>query len=290
MGISIRKLNAGVAIGAASLAQVPGVALADSETTSMTLEGGASLGEFTREKVGAPEGEIDRDMGLYGSVETVRSISPGWDWSVGATGMNFAPTTETNEVENSGSYPSAINASNEFDARFVNFDIGRNMQMSGVDLRFAAGVEAISTSENKGLSLVDSDQYVDITRSRDFIGLGPRISGDASMALGDGSPFSLYGGASAAMTRGSLTIDKGLSSQGVPELSEIIPRESRSETASLFHGALDAGVQYSVNDRTSFRAGLRRDIFRFDSALTDDIGAEETITSDTAYVGVSISF
>ena len=282
MGITIRKLNVGVAIGAASLAQVPSVVLADNETTSITLEGGASLGEFTREKVGAPEGEINDDMGLYGSVETVRSISPGWDWSVGATGLNFAPTTETLDEEDFESY------SNEFDARFVNFDIGRNMQMSGVDLRFAAGVEAISTSENKGLSAFDApDAYFDSTISRDYLGVGPRISGDASMPLGDGSPFSLYGGASAAMTRGSLTIDKGLSGQD-PEPFGSSGRES--ETASLFHGALDAGVQYSVNDSTSFRAGLRRDIFRFDSALTEDIGAQETITSDTAYVGVSISF
>ena len=281
MSITIRKLNAGIAIGAASVAQVPGAVAAEGDTTSITLEGGAAISEFTRDKVGAPEGEVDDDLGLYGSVEVVRSISPGWDWSVGATGLNFAPNVITDD-EDDASYTS------EFDVTTVNFDIGKQMNQSGVNLRFAAGIEALGSSRSKGLSFFDSpDSYFNSDATLDFLGAGPRVSADASMALGDGSQWSVYGGASAAKMRGVYTLDKGVSGQNPEPFGG---RETDDEAGSLTHTVLDAGIQYQVSDSTSFRAGIRRDIFKPDGNIADSTFFEDTVTSDTAYVGVSINF
>ena len=288
MGITIRKLNVGVAVGAASLAPLSSVAFADGEKMSFSVEGGVASSEFTRDKLGAPSDEVDSDIGLYGSVGVVRDIQPGWDWSASASSLNFAPNTET-ETEDGG--PGFASYTNEFDARFVNFDIGRNFDAAGAQLRIGLGIEALSTTQDKGLSLSNNpDSYFDSDFSTSFVGLGPQVSAQGSMALQQGSPLSVYGGASAALTRGVLTYDKGLTGQNPDPVGGSVTED---EMANVFHGVLDAGIEYKITDSTAFRAGIRRDIFRFDSELAADAPDElflDEVTSDTAYVGVSVSF
>jgi len=287
MGITIRKLNIGVVVGAASLSQLSSVAFADGEKMSITVEGGLASSEFTRDKLGAPSDEVDSDIGLYGSVGVVRDIQPGWDWSASASSLNFAPNTGTNAE---GGGPGSDSYTNEFDASFVNFDIGRNFDAAGAQLRIGLGIEALSTSQDKGLSFFDDPEYFDSDLSTSFVGLGPQVSAQGSMALQQGSPLSVYGGASAALTRGVMTYDKGLIGQNPDPFGG---SATEDEIANAFHGVLDAGIEYKITDSTTFRAGVRRDIFRFDSQLAADAPDElflDEVTSDTAYVGVSVSF
>jgi outer membrane protein W len=295
MGITIRKLNIGVVVGAASLSQLSSVAFADGEKMSITVEGGLASSEFTRDKLGAPSDEVDSDIGLYGSVGVVRDIQPGWDWSASASSLNFAPNALT-VAEGGG--PGFESYTNEFDASFVNFDIGRNFDAAGAQLRIGFGIEALSTSQDKGLSLFDDPgSYFDSDISTSFVGLGPQVSAQGSMALQQGSPLSVYGGASAALTRGVMTYDKGLIGQNPDPFGDSATpfggSAAEDEIANAFHGVLDAGIEYKITDSTTFRAGVRRDIFRFDSQLAADAPDElflDEVTSDTAYVGVSVSF
>ena len=68
MGITFRKLNAGIAVGAASMASASSVAFADGEKMNFSVEGGVTSSEFSRDKLGAPADVMDSDIGLYGSV------------------------------------------------------------------------------------------------------------------------------------------------------------------------------------------------------------------------------
>ncbi len=284
MGITFRKLNAGIAVGAASMASASSVAFADGEKMNFSVEGGVTSSEFSRDKLGAPADVMDSDIGLYGSVGVVRDIQPGWDWSASASSLNFVPNVETEEDEDD-----VASYSHEFDAGFVDFDIGRNYDAAGAQFRIGLGIEALSTTQEKGFSANtdDGDVFLDSDISSSFVGLGPQVSAEGSMEVRQGSPLSIYGRASAALTRGVLTVDKGLI--GIAnDFDDIGGNITVDETTNVFHGALDVGIEYEVNESTAFRAGIRRDIFRSDS---DDLGdLFDDVTSDTAYVGVSVSF
>jgi len=283
MAVNIRKLNVCLAIGAVGLAAgAPATAVADDGMT-VSLSGGAMQSDFTRAKLGAPSDVIDDDFGLYGSVEVLRGISPGWDWSASATVLGFAP----NSFNNFDDGPDVqTSLTSDFDAGIANLDIGRKWETSRTSLRFGVGVEALSTSDDKGLSAFDEVNSLSSDISRSYLGAGLRLSAEGKSRLAAGSPFSVYGGASMAATRGQYSYDKGLTNTTGPSGTQ-----SESERGGMNHGTLEIGLEYAPTSSTAFRVGLRRDIFKVDSDTADFSNVfESTLEADTAYVGVAISF
>jgi hypothetical protein len=283
MGVNVRKLNVCLAIGAVGLAAgAPATAVADDGMT-VSLSGGAIQSDFTRAKLGAPSDVIDDDFGLYGSVEVLRGISPGWDWSASATVLGFTP----NSFNNSDDEPEVlVSLTSDFDAGIANFDIGRKWETSRTSLRFGVGVAALSTSDDKSLSAFDEGNSLSSDISRSYLGAGLRVSAEGKARLAADSPFSVYGGASMAATRGQYSYDKGLTATDGPSgtLSE-------SDSGGMNHGTLEVGLEYAPTSSTAFRVGLRRDIFKVDSDTADFSNVfESTFEADTAYVGVAISF
>lgn len=280
MVVNIRNLNRFLAVGLA--AGAPATAVADDGMT-VSLSGGAMQADFTRAKLGAPSDVIDDDFGLYGSVGVVRGISPGWDWSASATVLGFAPNS-FNNFDDSPSFQASLTS--DFDAGIANFDIGRKWETSRTSLRFGVGVEALSTSNEKGVSAFDEQNSGSSDISHSYLGAGLRLSVDGKARLAAESPFSVYGGASVAATRGRHSYDKGLTSIGGPSGTV-----SESESGGMNHGALEVGLEYAPTSSTAFRVGLRRDIFKADSDIAEFSGAfGSTLKANTAYVGVAISF
>jgi hypothetical protein len=288
MAVNIRKLNVCLAIGAVGLAAgAPETAVADDGMT-VSLSGGAMQSDFTRAKLGAPSDVIDDDFGLYGSVEVLRGISPGWDWSASATVLGFTPNSfNDSDFNDSDVEPEVlVSLTSDFDAGIANFDIGRKWETSRTSLRFGVGVAALSTSDDKGLSAFDGGNSLSNDISRSYLGAGLRVSAEGKARLAADSPFSVYGGASMAATRGQYSYDKGLTVTDGPSgtLSE-------SDSGGMNHGTLEVGLEYAPTSSTAFRVGLRRDIFKVDSDTAGfSNGFESTFEADTAYVGVAISF
>lgn len=289
MTVTIRKLNIGAAMGAIALTPVAVDGAFANDAMSFSIEGGATSSDFTREKLGAPSDVVDDDFGLYGSVEVLRSISPVWDWSVSATGLAFEPGTYFDEFDDEDDGGSA-NFEYDFDAALADFDVGRTWETDRVAMRLGVGVAALSTSENKGLSVTDYDEDDGGTESstfdRSYKGIGLRIGAEAQAQLGKASPFSIYGGASTALTKGRYSYDKGFTDEDGDTFSE-----SDSANGNMRHSELDIGLEYAPTPETAFRAGVRRDIFSFDASDSSDFyGLSDEISTDTAYVGVTINF
>lgn len=277
MSVTIRKLNIGAAMGAFALTPVAIDGAFANDTMSFSVEGGAASSDFTREKLGAPSDIVDDDSGLYGSVEILRNISPVWDWSVSATGLSFDPGSYSDQ--NNGD---AASFDYDFDAAIADLDVGRKWQADRVALRLGVGLTALNTSEDKGLS-VQSDSEFDsgsLSFDRSFKGVGVRVGGEVKGQLGENSPFSVYSGASAAVTRGRYSYEKGFND------GEFSDSFSDSGTGNVQHSDFDIGLEYAPNPGTAFRVGVRRDIFSFeDTGILPD-----EIKTDTAYVGMTINF
>ena len=307
MAVNIRKLNVCLAIGAVGLAaSAPATAVADDDMT-VSLSGGAMQSGLGSEKLGSSDDSGSNDsFGLYGSVKVLRGISPGWDWSASASVLSFVPDTAnaTEGLNNSAS------GTYDFDAGFTNFDIGRKWETARTSFRVGAGVEALSTSDDKGLNYrfeynanEDPDQEeeeeelrIGIVKSdsnRSYLGAGLRLSAEGKARLAADSPFSVYGGANMAATRGKYSYDKGISSFTTGE-SGTEPEQSLqgsySETGGMNHSTFEVGLEYAPTSNTAFRVGVRRDIFTTDAKNANMQGYPKTTEADTAYVGVAISF
>lgn len=290
MPISIQKLTVGAAISAAMHA--PNIAVANDETLSLSIEGGAVASDHTRNKLGAPSDVVGGDNGLYGSVEVVRGIKADWDWSASASTFTFSPNSfiDASLIDGSSGGIGA-SATGDFGANSFNFDIGRNWQIGKTAVRLGVGVEALKTTQETGVSklgIVDDSSgngFYDADLAAEFLGVGPRVSADAEFAIAPNSPVSLYGGVSAAVMRGQYNVEKGVTAfDGVGdsyggELAETITGNARRVS-------LDLGASYALTDTTQFRAGIRSDRFDFD----DSMMADDSVEVDTAYVGVKIDF
>lgn len=308
MAVNIRKLNVCLAIGAVGLAaSAPATAVADDDMT-VSLSGGAMQSELGSEKLGpSDDSGFDDSFGLYGSVKVLRDISPGWDWSASASVLNFVPdTVYTTDDGPDGPFEGASGIY-EFDAGFTNFDIGRKWETARTSFRVGAGVEALSTSDDKGLTIrdvynanedEDEDEEIRLgtfkgNGSRSYLGAGLRLSAEGKARLAADSPFSVYGGANMAATRGKYSYEKGFSAMSTGESGtepEGSLQDTYSETGGMNHSTFEIGLEYAPTSNTAFRVGVRRDIFTTDAKNANMEGYSKTIEADTAYVGVAISF
>ena len=126
MTIRNHKLRAGIAFGTAiatPLATVQAQAQNNEDYTVVRAEGGMSESKFTQAKIGEVDEDVFYDRGLYGSVEIVRSVNNGWDWSVSATSQDLGTILTIAEDDESLGF-----LDTSFSSRSIDFDLGKNFQ------------------------------------------------------------------------------------------------------------------------------------------------------------------
>ena len=141
MTIRNHKLRAGIAFGTAiatPLATVQAQAQNNEDYTVVRAEGGMSESKFTQAKIGEVDEDFFHERGLYGSVEILRSVNNGWDWSVSATSQDLG-TVLYNDIDDEDA--GFIDTS--FSSRSIDFDLGKNFQRKNMDLRLSAGLTVL---------------------------------------------------------------------------------------------------------------------------------------------------
>jgi hypothetical protein len=293
MTIRNHKLRAGIAFGAAvatPLATVQAQTQNSEDYTVIRTEGGMSESKFTQAKIGDLE-DNEYSQGLYGSVEILRSVNNGWDWSVSATSQDLG---SVNNFDNS----EGGNVNTGFSSKSIDFDIGKNFQRNYVDLRLSAGLTALQLEEQKGLSAFfgppDGYPFTSDVSSK-YLGFGGRLGIDGKLQLGENSPLSIFAGASTSITHGQHDMRKGLSFYEESEQDSIDRFElSQAMTTSdkVNHTSANIGLEVEAGNNTTFRIGVRHDKYSFEDtdSLFGDIISGDSISGNTGYVGVAIRF
>ena len=299
MTIRNHKLRAGIAFGTAiatPLATVQAQSQNNEDYTVIRAEGGMSESKFTQAKIGEVEENSNYERGLYGSVEILRSVNNGWDWSVSATSQDLG-TVLYNEIDENAGF---IDTS--FSSRSIDFDLGKNFQRKNMDLRLSAGLTVLQTEQQKGLEILNGppEGYpFAYNISNKYLGIGGRLGMDAKLRLGENSPFSIFAGASTAITRGEHDalkgtnfiddLDENSSSQITnSQLTNVEVSQRMIYSANVNHTSANIGLEVDAGNNTTFRIGVRHDKYSFDDDMNALVGG--SISGNTGYVGVAIRF
>ena len=300
MTIRNHKLRAGIAFGTAiatPLATVQAQSQNNEDYTVVRAEGGMSESKFTQAKIGEVDEDVFYDRGLYGSVEIVRSVNNGWDWSVSATSQDLGTILTIAEDDESLGF-----LDTSFSSRSIDFDLGKNFQRKNMNLRLSAGLTALQTEEQKGLDIINGppEGYPLASNvSNKYTGIGGRLGMDAKLRLGENSPFSIFAGASTAITRGEHDalkgtnfiddLDENSSSQITnSQLTNVEVSQRMIYSANVNHTSANIGLEVDAGNNTTFRIGVRHDKYSFDDDMNALVGG--SISGNTGYVGVAIRF
>lgn len=286
MTIRNHKLRAGIVLStaiAAPLTVVEAQTQDDENYTVISTEGGMTKSNSV-DKIG----NSGYSEGFYGSVEILRSVNNGWDWSLSATSQDFGEVNAFDD-EDGESYNSS--SSN----KIVDFNLGKNFREKNLDVRLSAGVTALQLSQHtaiKGLNPVDDDiEGVNATVEVKYQGFGARVGVDAKLQMGENSPISIFGGVSAALTHGSHNLVKGVDffydevDQDLEQFSSTV-RDSMSD--NVRHVSANIGLEVEAGNNTTFRIGVRHDEFTSNNNMTLNNG--KSVDGTTGYVGVAIRF
>ncbi|MDB4221870.1 Lpg1974 family pore-forming outer membrane protein [Amylibacter sp.] len=289
MTIRNHKLRAGIVLStaiAAPLTVVEAQTQDDENYTVISTEGGMTKSNSV-DKIGNSI-YSDYSEGFYGSVEILRSVNNGWDWSLSATSQDFG---EVNAFDDE--YGDSLNYSSS--NKIVDFNLGKNFREKNLDVRLSAGVTALQLSQHaavKGLTEDDDDIFVDnATVEVKYQGFGARVGVDAKLQMGENSPISIFGGVSAALTHGSQNAVTGVDfiydevAKGVGQFS-LTQRNSRSD--NVRHVSANIGLEVEAGNNTTFRIGVRHDEFTSTSGIPINNG--NSVDGTTGYVGVAIRF
>ncbi|MDC1499466.1 Lpg1974 family pore-forming outer membrane protein [Amylibacter sp.] len=292
MTIRNHKLRAGIAFGAAVAAPLTTVQAQTQNSEDYTVirtEGGMSESKFTQSKIGEIDEANIYDRGLYGSVEILRSVNNGWDWSVSATSQDLGTILITEDQSG------LLNLDTSFSSRSIDFDLGKNFQRKNMDLRLSAGLTALQIEEQKGLDAFEGPPqgYPFASNvSNKYLGIGGRLGMDAKLRLGENSPFSIFAGASTAITHGEHDMRKGTSFYD--ELSEnqinnVEVSQRMISSGNVNHTSANIGLEVEAGNNTTFRIGVRHDKYSFDISNPSML-VGDSISGNTGYVGVAIRF
>jgi len=297
MTIRNHKLRAGIALGTAiatPLATVQAQTQNNEDYTVIRAEGGMSESKFTQAKIGnVDDDDATYARGLYGSVEILRSVNNGWDWSVSATSQDLGTIITQDDTESS----ILATVDTSFSSRSIDFDLGKNFQRKNMDLRLSAGLTALQIEEQKGLGVLDGSDGSSLISNvnNKYLGFGGRLGMDAKLRLGENSPLSIFAGASTAITHGDHDMRKGLSFYDVldenstsSELTNIEVSQRMISSGNVNHTSANIGLELEAGNNTTFRIGVRHDKYSFKDGPTEING--ESISGNTAYVGVAIRF
>ena len=290
MTIRNHKLRAGIVLStaiAAPLTVVEAQTQDDENYTVISTEGGMTKSNSV-DKIGN-SGYSDYSEGFYGSVEILRSVNNGWDWSLSATSQDFGEVNAFDEEYNDSLNSSSSN-------KIVDFNLGKNFREKNLDVRLSAGLTALQLSqhgsEGKGISGDDdsfnsSNGFVEV----EYQGFGARVGVDAKLQMGENSPISIFGGVSAALTHGSHNLVKGVDffydevDQDLEQFSSTV-RDSRSD--NVRHVSANIGLEVEAGNNTTFRIGVRHDEFTSNNNMTLNNG--NSVDGTTGFVGVAIRF
>jgi len=295
MTIRNHKLRAGIAFGTAiatPLATVQAQAQNNEDYTVIRAEGGMSESKFTQAKIGnVDDDDATYARGLYGSVEILRSVNNGWDWSVSATSQDLG-TVLYNEIDENAGF---IDTS--FSSRSIDFDLGKNFQRKNMDLRLSAGLTVLQTEQQKGLEILNGppEGYpFAYNISNKYLGIGGRLGMDAKLRLGENSPLSIFAGASTAITNGEHDMRKGTSFYDELYSGDDITNVELSQrnifSSNVNHTSANIGLEVEAGNNTTFRIGVRHDKYSFGDQGMDSMIVGKSISGNTGYVGVAIRF
>tara|TARA_B110000908_G_C10146310_1_gene399216 strand:+ start:55 stop:939 length:885 start_codon:yes stop_codon:yes gene_type:complete len=294
MTIRNHKLRAGIVLStaiAAPLTVVEAQTQDDENYTVISTEGGMTKSNSV-DKIGNSD-YSDYSEGFYGSVEILRSVNNGWDWSLSATSQDFGEVNAFNEEYNESLNYSSSN-------KIVDFNLGKNFREKNLDIRLSAGVTALQLSQHAAVKGLTEDDGLLLSQNgfveTKYQGFGARVGVDAKLQMGENSPISIFGGVSAALTHGSQNAVKGVDfiydeaengseDQDLEQFSST-QRDSRSD--NVRHVSANIGLEVEAGNNTTFRIGVRHD--EFTSTRGIPINNGNSVDGTTGYVGVAIRF
>lgn len=236
--------------------------------------------------------KIEDDTAFVGSVGLSRAINEDWDWNLSVSQLHYAENAVSIVDVSDGSVSMTNNASRSE----ANFTLGRDVALGSAKGRLGLGLAYAKASAVKGLDLNVGDAIsVQSDLQTQFQGIGPRASFDLQSApITHSGGLSVIGGIEMNLLAGKYEQSKGLDAYVFEDPPVDLVAVAQSENGRLATAGIKFGVQYDANEKTSFRAGVRRDFTRMDRVALDGEFALQTVSVDdqrtSFFVGMNVSF
>ena len=236
--------------------------------------------------------KIEDDTAFVGSVGLSRAINEDWDWNLSVSQLHYAENA-VSIVDDSDVSVSMTNNASRSEA---NFTLGRDVALGSAKGRLGLGLAYAKASAVKGLDFNVGDAIsVQSDLQTQFQGIGPRASFDLQSApITHSGGLSVIGGIEMNLLAGKYEQSKGLDAYVFEDLPDDLVAVAQSENGRFATAGINFGVQYDANEKTSFRAGVRRDFTRMDRVALDGEFALQTVSVDdqrtSFFVGMNVSF
>ena len=236
--------------------------------------------------------KIEDDTAFVGSVGLSRAINEDWDWNLSVSQLHYAENAVSIVDVSDGSVSMTNNASRSE----ANFTLGRDVALGSAKGRLGLGLAYAKASAVKGLDFNVGDAIsVQSDLQTQFQGIGPRASFDLQSApITHSGGLSVIGGIEMNLLAGKYEQSKGLDAYVFEDPPVDLVAVAQSENGRLATAGIKFGVQYDANEKTSFRAGVRRDFTRMDRVALDGEFALQTVSVDdqrtSFFVGMNVSF
>ena len=236
--------------------------------------------------------KIEDDTAFVGSVGLSRAINEDWDWNLSVSQLYYAENAVSIVDVSDGSVSMTNNASRSE----ANFTLGRDVALGSAKGRLGLGLAYAKASAVKGLDFNVGDAIsVQSDLQTQFQGIGPRASFDLQSApITHSGGLSVIGGIEMNLLAGKYEQSKGLDAYVFEDPPVDLVAVAQSENGRLATAGIKFGVQYDANEKTSFRAGVRRDFTRMDRVALDGEFALQTVSVDdqrtSFFVGMNVSF
>ena len=255
-------------VSLASLAAATGMAVAQDAGPSgytLSVEGGGMFGANTvaEDKLGsagsAGEIEIQDNVSYRGSVAIGQQIDESLDWKIA---LGFTQQVPSSSYVSSGGLSSGYaEMESAFDFQTADLELGFRPSIDSANVRLFGGLRGMhfnDSSDKLGYTSggLGSGLGLETNYTNEFIGAGPRVGVEGSVALGD-SNFGLSGLLAASAIYGvqrataeATIFSGGLSSPyPIPGLDE--------EWGTIFDIEAALGVDVHLNDQTTVTVGVR---------------------------------
>lgn len=271
-------------VSLASLAAATGIAVSQDAGPSgytLSVEGGGMFGANTvaEDKLGSAGSageivEIQDNVSYRGSVAIGQRIDESLDWKIA---LGFTQQVPSSAYVDSSGGPSSGYAELEsaFNFQTADLEIGFSPSIDAANVRLFGGLRGMhfnDSSDKLGYQSGGSGGLgLETNYDNEFIGAGPRVGVEGSMALGD-SNFGLSGLLAASAIYGvqRATLDATYFSGG---LSVPVPVPgSGEEWGTIFDIEAALGVDVYLNDQTTLTVGVRAENISGISGLDDIFG------------------
>jgi hypothetical protein len=274
-------------VSLASLAAATGIAVSQDAGPSgytLSVEGGGMFGANTvaEDKLGsagsAGEIEIQDNVSYRGSVAIGQRIDESLDWKIA---LGFTQQVPSSTYVDSSGGPSSGYAEMEsaFNFQTADLEIGFSPSIDAANVRLFGGLRGMHFNDSADKLGYQSGGPgglgLETNYDNEFIGAGPRVGVEGSMALGD-SNFGLSGLLSASAIYGvqRATLDATFFSGGLSSPYPVPGLEEEWGTILDIEAAL--GVDVYLNDQTTLTVGVRAENISGISGLDGSGGSSES--------------